>query len=267
MYAQWAGFGSGAFDIGSGFDGRYGGGVPERDGGKNFYYTRRDFEALEAAEAGVEKSLSGVIATGGDDTVIVSGSVPTSDATFNVKQKTDNSPIYESAYRLDSGDVATVDLNSYNRNSLSLCWGKASGSTGAIEVAVYFYRPGPNNFGVGRIGYDGGGRSNGFRASGAGGSCGGAYGRKVTMNFSDLGMLPQDQPKFMRIRFLYDTASEEPEPVAVVGSSNLPPQAVKVTSTGQYGDSVQQLVVTQLNPDLPYMFDAALFSGTGVSQY
>jgi hypothetical protein len=49
-------------------------------------------------------------------------------------------------------------------------------------------------------------------------------------------------------------------------SKDIPQQGNEVVSTGQSGFTAQKVKATVVNPDLPPMFDNALFSGTSLVQ-
>ena len=56
-----------------------------------------------------------------------------------------------------------------------------------------------------------------------------------------------------------------PQPIAVLDSDGfLPAQGRIITSTGQSGDSSRRVQVVTLFPDVPSIFDAAVFSPPGL---
>lgn len=245
--------------------------------------------ALEAAESGIERSLAGTINGGG---LIVSETAPANNATYNVINNGVGGRVndfYDVPFELSAGDVATVTLNGFSRpvppnppvpvvygwsKQIRICWGVGSGTTPAIEAMLYF-QDGSGNVGVGRAGFDPDAArisaENHFSgAIASGGSCpqgpAGAYKYYVDANLkNDLGIVNNGTPLFLRIRVLYNTV---PERVAVVPLANavLPVQGTDTISTGTSGESVQKLHAFQANPDLPMMFDAALFSGGDLIQ-
>ncbi len=241
--------------------------------------------ALEAAEAGIERALGGVIAIGEVSAV---GSVPTTQATFNVSNVSMGAgQYYQSPFLLEGGDVLTVALDNGATADLTgvhdICWGNP-GSSAAIEVMLYYDQGG--TVGVVRKGFDSNAlvNDNGFvrnpEVSNSPCSIPGSnyqfslrgVGVPATRNVDFVGTEPEDlgmpvgaTPLFMRIRMFYNTT---PEPIgfAAISGQSFPSQASQITSTGQSGDSVQKVSVYQANPDLPFMFDAALFSGTSLTQ-
>jgi hypothetical protein len=222
--------------------------------------------ALEAAETGIEQSLGGLIAGSG------SGRVPVTNASFNVSNASlGGGSVYEVPYKLDAGDVATADLNGYSAGNFRVCWGSATGS--AVEVILYFRRA-DTSVGVGRLPFDSvAGRGNGFDSTVVSGCPGGpgGYASSRLINFSDFGMVTtgppasRDTPLFLRVRVLYNPT---PQPLAFLaqGSADFPSQATEIISTGQSGDASQKIRVVQMNPDLPAVFDSAIFSGTSLTQ-
>lgn len=221
--------------------------------------------ALEAAEAGVERSLGGIIAGPSG-----AGTVPTTNSSYSVNNSSvagTSGTAYAIPYRIANGDVASVYLQGVNSagaaitysGSLRICWGQSGSTPAAIETILYYREAGVVR--VGRNGYDSSGRGGFAGTDGAGGCSGYATGKLVSMN--DLGM-PSGTPLLLRIRTLYNTTAQ---PILVEPQGGtLPVQGKDVISTGQSGTATQKLHVIQTNPDLPFMFDMALFSGQSLVQ-
>ncbi len=233
--------------------------------------TDESARALEAAEAGVEKSLGGVIvSSSGSDTI------PDSNASFRVSNTavagTANTN-YSVPYRLTPGDVASVYLQgqdsngapiTYSGSGLRICWGDGSGTRPAMEAVLYYLSGGVVT--VGRNGYDGNSRSKFKTTDGNTGSCsGGTYQSSHYIPFSDLGMTAGSTPLVLRLRLVYNTT---PQTLLVMpdAGTTLPVQGKDVISTGESGSATQRLHVIQSNPDTPMMFDMALFSGGSLVQ-
>lgn len=224
--------------------------------------------ALEAAEAGVERALGGVVAVDGP-----AGTGTFQEASFSVSNTgVGNSQLYEVPNLLPAGDAATVRMTGYGGNRVRVCWGdEDTGDVPAVEVILY-YRDSGGVVRVGRAGYDDqyGSRGNGFEDTQNGSpACNGGgatrrYEYRADVDLDDLGMPNGGSPLYLRVRMLYNTA-DQPVLVRSVGG-NLPGQASEIISTGQAGGSTQKLRVLQSDPDLPMMFDAALFSGTSLTQ-
>jgi len=225
--------------------------------------------ALEAAEAGVENAFGGVIAgTGG------SGAVPSTNASYNVANTNigGTTNTYQVPYLLDNGEVATIDMTgvSVNRN-FRLCWGKApfnGGREPAVEVMVYYSLGGVMK--VARNGYDRGSRGGFASANSTGGNCASVqgYNFEKLVHFrngtDNLGVEAGGQPVFLRVRMLYN---DKPEPLMIIlNGGNLPVQGKDIVSVGQAGSSNQKIHATAANPDLPSIFDTAIFSGTELTK-
>jgi hypothetical protein len=238
--------------------------------------------ALEAAEAGIEKALGGVIAIGGG-----SGSLPQVNASYNVTSTQFGAgDAYEPPLDLSTGDVATIILEGedasgsparYNSSRLVLCW-KGQGPAPGVEVILYFRNTAATPvYYVGRAGYDSDAvraATTSFSTSGViSGGCisplnnsGYMYRKQIHFN-SELGMPagPGYVPVFLRVKPIFNTS---PWKVGVVkmGPAQFPVQGTDVSSVGQSGDASQKLRVIQTKPDLSTMFDSALFSGSALVQ-
>jgi hypothetical protein len=106
--------------------------------------------------------------------------------------------------------------------------------------------------------------SNNFEAN-SGGSCTIAsqnYAFSANVNFATLGIV--GSPILMRVTTLYNSST--PQIFGVSTSSNLPVQGRKVTSEGTSGESVRKIDAFLLNPEIPFIFDAALYSETGLTK-
>jgi len=210
--------------------------------------------ALEAAEAGVEQAFGGLIAGSGG-----TGTLPSSNATFNVANSNIGAgTVYEVPFVVDQGDAATVDMTGYSGNNVRICWGKNSEQTG-VEVILYF-DPGSGLISSGRGGYDPQGRWN-FMVSDTGncGTMGYTYSKLVDL--SELGMT-SGTPLFLRIRPVFNSTPVRLAVVAV--GSSFPVQGTEIQSTGQAGNASQRIKATAANPDLPAIFDNAVFSGSSL---
>lgn len=213
-------------------------------------------KALEAAEQGIEKSLGGIIANGGADSTTVS------NATVQIAKATVAGSAgvpFAVPYRLTAGEVATVNLNGYNANTIGVCWGDAAisplPSASGLEIMLYY-----NNSGV-QMGRTGVGQ--GFTAGNNGGNCPAGYRFSHSINLSAL--RTGGTNLLLRVRMLYNNAAESILFTPAVGQT-IPSQGTDLISTGQSGTSTQKIRAVQLNPDLPLMFDAALFSGGDLVQ-
>lgn len=232
------------------------------------------YRALEAAEAGVEKSLATGLSTGIISSTIP-GSVSGSDPQFNAFV----TPIpeafaapYHVPYALNNGDVTTLHLEGYTGNQIWLCWANGTGAMPAFELALYFRRAG--EIGVGRIGLDPqlSGRS-GFTNRSPQTNCGSASNeyRRMTIDLvppsaSDFGLVAGDEVLFLRVRTIH-TSSPWNIRFRPVGAVNtLPDQAKRVISEGIAGQATQKVSAYVVRGDLPFMFDSAIFSGSSLTQ-
>ena len=228
-------------------------------------------KALEAAEAGVERALGGVIAVDGPPVID-----NLQESSFNVTNTAvGDGSVYEVPNLLAAGDVATIQMDGFTGPppypNFVLCWENViEAADPAVEVMLYFRRGGV--IGVGRQGYDPNPvRLTGFLPDSMGNCPGGFSNYNFHRRFdledfgiTDLSTGEVGVPVLMRVRMLLNTVPQGI--VLVVPSGNLPIQGSEIISTGQAGGSTQKLRVLQTNPDLPMMFDTALFSGGSLTQ-
>ena len=206
-------------------------------------------EALSAAEAGIEKALGGVIPTPPNSTPVLTTPAPLGNGSFNVstaQQAGGTDFVFPDT--LEAGDVGTISLGAVG-TSLTVCLGAAV----PLEVIGY-YRTSGGVVAANRV----------YVASPAsGGSCPltGSVWSTTIGTFSTTFFHTADTPLLLRIRPLGG-----PVVVAVRANWTLPSQGQTITSTGQSGAATQKIQVTKLAPDLPPMFDHALFSGSSLIQ-
>ena len=198
-------------------------------------------EALSVAEAGIEKALGGVIVPGPTGIVENVG-----NGTFNLtgaNQSAGSDFVFPD--NLEAGDVGTIMLEAGNVNdTFTVCLGQPV----PLEIMGY-YRAGATVVVMRDYVASPGGVSN----------CPGepAFASSATVSLFPGG----STPLLLRIRPLGG-----PVAVGVRSSGTLPAQGQTITSTGQVGVTTQKIQVTKLPPDLPPMFDHALFSGSALSQ-
>ncbi len=209
-------------------------------------------KALEAAEAGVENALGGVVAgpSGG-------GTLTGTNATFSVANTSvGGGGSYSTVDAIEPGDVITVDVTGTSQN-IKLCWGTETGITPAVEVMLYYDNSGVK---VARWGYDPQNspvRPNGFD-NGSDGNCTGGFNYSKNMTLTVTGAR-----RYLRIRPLYNSTKFS---LVAAGGDSFPTQGQDITSTGQAGSVSQKIHVTVSNSDLPTMFDNAIFSGTSLTK-
>lgn len=242
--------------------------------------------AFSAAEAGVEQALIGGVDSG---TLLNS-------ASFRVIQRTTGgATFYNYPGELGSGETAAIWFlahdadgsldsdcssgNCFNGASIKLCWGTYPRPSGAIDPAIEFnvlYDPTSNgdysDVGIGRLALDGGSATrrgqNGFEQA-TGGTCsidGQNYAFSHSLNFSDIGISCAATAKCLlgaRLRFFYNSSPEPFGADSLASGVSLPLQGKVIESTGSSGDANRKIQVVRQFPDLPPIFDFALFSGSG----
>ena len=183
--------------------------------------------ALSAAEAGIEAQLAGA-------------QIPTISGTnITVDEKPSGSAGSLSVADLvASGEVATVFVDTSTGNSMTVCWGEAK-----LETAVY-YKVGINT----KI-------DRKYIASGNLGTCP-ADGRTYINSTSIT--LPNGA-EYVRMRLWGN--GEVKQPLGVTTSGTFPAQGTEITSTGTVGSTVRKIKVFDQTPDVPEVFEAAIFSG------
>lgn len=218
--------------------------------------------ALEAAEAGVEKSLAGVGSFGAPGNVSVG--LPNASVVVN-NTAVGNSTEYVLPYDLDTGDVATVNLAGWSGANIVVCWG--DGTTQATgEIMVYTTASGTTKMRKWMIG---GNSAPGapFQAAQGSGNCPGLSGSKSYTywnRFQEATDFASETPVLMRVRLVGNTT---PQPMAFVAAGgNFPSQGIDTVSAGTSGTTTKKVRVVQVNPDVPFMFDSALFSGTSLTK-
>lgn len=245
--------------------------------------------AFSAAESGIEKAL---IANTGSV-----GSLP-SGASFNaqITGLATGTTEFNIPIRVRSGESVNSWFMSHDVSNMlvcgesdpcfigrdfKVCWGDAgtpgnTPDTPALEMSI-LYLTTPNDFSSVRIArgvYDPNSArvtSDGSNFSAAnGGSCtvdGKQYAFSTSVNLSSLGVTTRPNPSdtrgpiAARLKLIYNS---QDQPVGVVvGGGVLPNQGTKVDSVGVSGLSNRRIIVNRIYPDLPPIFDFALFSGSG----
>ncbi len=230
--------------------------------------------ALEAAEAGVEKSLAGVGvfgASGGKATLANNAQITVTNNNLG------GTTAYVVPEKLDSGDVTTVSLmepgsppTSITPNQLRVCWGD-NGSPAAVAEVMIYTQTSTGSINIRRW-MLGPGFYTGFAASELSKTCPGSAGGYIYSYRKTWHPSPASDTVFnwgnenlvmMRIRIL-GTSRGQPVAVSVagMGGTTIPVQAKDIISSGTAGTSTQKIHVVASNPDAPFMFDSALFSGT-----
>ncbi len=194
-------------------------------------------QALAAAEAGVEATLGGIAAPN------IAGS------TVNVtSQPAGTGDSLSVADLLAAGQVATVFLNGYTGNSLKVCWGQAR-----LETALY-YTSGTTTK-VDRNYNATGAASSGCPADGR------TYAYSKTISFP-----AGSTPLYMRLREWGNGETKQPLAVVASGALKFPAQGTDITAVGQTGDSVRRIKVYDQTPDVPEVWESAVFSSDDLSK-
>lgn len=240
--------------------------------------------AFSAAEAGVEEALVGGPSSGtlpgGETYQVQVGAVAEGATDFPIPQKLlagETLPVWFVSHA-DDGTLTCSGKPCFAGSTIKLCWGDEgtdpnSSTAPALEVAV-LYAATPGNYGtirVARTPYDPNSArrsSNNFSAPDTG-SCtisGVNYAFGKNVNFSDLGIPSSvyntaNGLQTARLRLFYNTDSSHS--VGVNVGNPLPAQGTRIESTGLAEQSTRKVEVFELYPDLPPIFDFAVFGGSG----
>ena len=256
--------------------------------------TTREEESLRAfsaAEAGVEEALI----TGSQQQIIEQGEIQVSDSlevpagtgssvvsTFNaaVERYPENPRRFAYPFELTSGQSASVWLvtrsddeilscgaaECFSGDEVQLCWGNPGASQTPAALVNIIYEDSTGEYAMAQTGFDSvtsRRNSNKFERHDTS-SCtidGVAYSYGADVDFSDLGIGGADTPVLMRVSLLYNTTA--PQTFGVSAGSNLPIQGRRVSSEGVSGDTTRRIDAYLLNPEMPFIYDAALYASTG----
>lgn len=254
--------------------------------------------AFSAAEAGVENTLNNAIESlplvPSPTSVPVGSSGSTYTTSLTAFPQNPRSYLYP--VELSAGDSATIWLASHDTdnsltctggktcfqgNSIDVCWGKTgSGTQPAIAFSLLYEDPAGG--GIRKYTYIAhdpvGSRAsqnkfitgNAITTNTTSGACtieGTQLANKVTLNLqADLG-IPNNAISGRRLKsltalLLYNTT---PTLFGVTNlASDLPNQGVQVDSLGTSGTSTRKVQVYSLYPEVPSMFQSALYSPPGI---
>jgi hypothetical protein len=213
-------------------------------------------KALEAAEAGIEKSLAGVDDFGYVDGYGKTVTFTNNSTAFVYPDNLGESNQYILPYKLEAGDVATLYMYGYTGNKLRICWGGVTGSPVA-EVTIYTKTASAINLYRKMLGGS-------FYSVNISGCPSLAEGGKFWYDL-DSSDYRSESPIMLRIRML-NTSTAQPVAFLALGGGNLMAQGKDTLSTGMSGQVRKSIRVYELTPDLPFMFDSALFSGTSLEK-
>ena len=187
-------------------------------------------QALAAAEAGVEATLGGSTPAPN----FIAGSI------VNVTSEDAAQSDMLAVDDLAAGQVATVFLTGYTGNNLQVCWGQAE-----LETAYYYTSGGTTK--VVRE----------YNKSG-GNACGTGYQNSANINVS--AGAPAEK-LYLRLRLWTNGDTKQPLMVVASGILKFPSQGTDITAVGQTGDSVRRIKVLDQMPDVPEIWESAVFSG------
>ncbi|RJR30413.1 hypothetical protein C4564_00335 [Candidatus Microgenomates bacterium] len=251
--------------------------------------------AFSAAEAGVEKALiTGNSITDNLSVPGPSGEETIAQFTAGVDAYPLNSKDYVYPFELLSGQGASVwlvtrdgnDILScatspcYTGRSIRMCWGnpgtnRNQPSTPAMQVSVV-YEDGSGNLKIATAAYDpnvGRASANSFSTASAT-ACtieNSTFAFQAVIDLQAMGLpwSTAGRMKLMRVKPLYNTGVGHRFAVTangIAGTSNIPPQARKVDSTGTAGDSSRRVQAYLLPPEIPEIFDSAVFSPIDITK-
>lgn len=255
--------------------------------------------AFSAAEAGVEKAL--IVGVGNVSPVAIGEGTASYTSASSEYASGKSSFVYPP--NMASGDTATIwfvahdpegnvvctsEKPCFTGKTLKVCWGKSGTPsdsvtppiTPAVELSV-FYLATPGNFAttkIARAAFDPNpsrASTNRFSSALDSGTCNTIegetfqFGKTVDLS-TDLGVTSYNLVgglQFARLRMLYpDVSHKVGFDVAFAGNSTLPSQGLMVDSSGSAGQSNRRLEVFQGWPEVPGVFDYAVYSSTGLTK-
>jgi hypothetical protein len=236
--------------------------------------------AFSAAEAGVEELLISN-ETHKEEVVDSTPDLP-GEASYNADVAGFPESSSEYLYPLDvaMGDTATIWFVSHDDNGnilscspsncfrgsrVELHWGIPGTDPSAVEVSLLYTSSG-GRYSISRVAYDPRSRiCSGCSPSSSKHTFAGesfSYRQRIDLR-SDMGTRSSDTPILLKVRMLYNSDSDQRLAVNAIGGT-LPAQGKKIESTGSSGDSNRKIRVFELYPDIPSIFDSAVFSATGI---
>lgn len=259
--------------------------------------------AFSAAEAGLEEALvKANIGTNISSDLEVDTADGNSTATVgtysaNVTSFPEVSSEFFYPIEMASGEIATIwfvsvdnnnelpcttDTPCYTDPTITLCWGQDPSTGLAMDAShadapalslSFLYLDSANNLIVTKANYDpknGRTLENNFDLANTAGTCtieDQEYGFSQNIVLGAGGLdLPITTPgriKYMRVKMLYNTGSDQTFGVSSAGG-NFPAQGKKVTSTGRSGNATRKIEAYLLNPAMPTIFESAIYSPQGI---
>ena len=158
------------------------------------------------------------------------GIAPPSIAGSTIKVDSTPAPASRSllvADALAAGQVATINLVDYGGNNVQVLWDDANAG---LEAAYYYTQGGTTKV------------SRDYKTGGS-----------MTINVN------VGTKQYLRLRLWGNTTAQQ---LTVRGlGADLPSQGMEYTATGQTGDSVRRIKVYDQKPDVPEVWESAVFSG------
>jgi type II secretory pathway pseudopilin PulG len=234
--------------------------------------------ALDAAEVALEKYLGKV--------------GPTPGQVYNLGNNTEYSisniqtiALGQSTYTLpnmESGDVVTINMATYTGNHVVICWGTGTytgRSNFPVMMVTAYYKDAANNYLYKTAFFDPDATpsptdtelviTGSYKPGGPGATCGTSpaisytYDKNVGFGNNQELNLNNGTLIFLRLRLLGGYGGAVPVAIQS-GGDTFDAQAGMVEATGVAGESVQRIRAVIPNYDAPGVFDAAIFSGTGL---
>lgn len=243
--------------------------------------------AFSAAEAGVESAL--IIGSDIGSTSIGSATYNANVSAFAEGENFFSNPIslisgesttiWFVAHDEDGNFICSAEKPCFRGNQMKVCWGKlgtsaSSDTTPAIEVSI-FYTTTPGDYSTVQIARAAIDPNESRRATNIfspidGGICtigSDSFQFQKTITFSDL-EIPvnvqnlQNGLQFAKVRFFYNSDSSHSVGFGVdfPGNGLLPSQGLKIESSGSSGNANRKMDVFQSYPEIPEIFDSAVFS-------
>lgn len=245
--------------------------------------------AFSAAEAGIEKALLTGASTGelslGDasfDASVSSFAEGQQEVVYPFKLTSGEEGTFWFVGHDEDGFLTCTGVTCFSGSSMRIAWGDKNTNgdqdeSPAIEVTVYYLTT-PGDFSTIRTAQfvvdpnDVRRVTNNFSAdAGVGYTVSGEeFAFTKTMNFSDIGISNSTTAnilQFIKVKLLYNTSAGHKIALSVSGdvtNTLLPSQGTVVDSLGQYNQANRRISVYRLFPEIPAIFDYALFTKTDI---
>lgn len=200
---------------------------------------------FDAAEAGIEQALSGILAESSGTVDNIGSGL---SASYTIAE------LNELQVRLDEGHVVEVDISGYS-GTVDIDWSRVSdcGSDDPASIEASVFDVATNT--VRRFAFEGCPRGDSFLSS-LGGVDGYVYRGSLSVNTG----APNPDGDFIRIRPVYNDTH-----LQVTGGAGFPPQYHRINSVAENTNSgeTRAVEVDRTIPTAPAIFDYVLFAGQG----